>query len=164
MFICMFCKHEFNTKVAFARHTKLHKNAPNQAFTCGVPDCAQSFRKFSACKSHIYRDHKEYQRTSKGSQFQLQDSIICHIEGCYFECQNLKGLISHLKGHLQGGRAVVCLFRECSKTFCVKSTFASHISRAHKNSSVDHLVSTVVPALATNPTGETPSTSQSFDR
>uniref|UniRef100_A0A3B1IPE7 C2H2-type domain-containing protein n=1 Tax=Astyanax mexicanus TaxID=7994 RepID=A0A3B1IPE7_ASTMX len=66
------------------------------------------------------------------------------MEGCQFECSYLKGLISHLKDHIKQGRKINCPFRRCEKTFSVKSSFASHLSRAHKNSSVGHLHETVL--------------------
>ena len=44
-----------------------------------------------------------------------------------------------MKGHIQEGRKITCPFKGCEKTFGVKSTFASHSSRIHKNSSAEHV-------------------------
>lgn len=164
MFTCKFCNTELSTTLAFVRHAKLHKNAPNQAFACGVVDCPRSFRNFSAFKCHIYRDHKAYQR-ARTSPFQESASIICNLESCDYKCQDLKGLTVHLKQHLEEGRTVACPFKDCSKTFSVKSTFTSHMSRIHRHSSVCHLVSRTVPASECNTIDETvhaQASSQSF--
>lgn len=52
---------------------------------------------------------------------------------------HLKELICHLKGYLQQGRKIGCRLRGCDKTFSVKSTFASHISRAYRKSSFEQM-------------------------
>lgn len=33
--------------LGFTRHMKLQSNAPNCPFTCDVPECSRSFRKFA---------------------------------------------------------------------------------------------------------------------
>lgn len=40
---------------------ELHKNVPNFNFPCGLSDCNGTFKKYSAFKSHVYRDHRKVQ-------------------------------------------------------------------------------------------------------
>lgn len=140
---------------------KLHSNAPNCLFTCGVPDCTRAFRKFAAFKSHLYRDHKGYQRSRKSDRFERTDTTyrpICQIEFCQIKCTNLKEFINHLKVHIEEGREIKCPFRGCEKKFGVKSTFASHMSRTHKNSTAEH-INEAIFTNASQPLSQ-PSTSQ----
>lgn len=119
---------------------KVHSNFPYCSFTCGVPDCCRVFTKFAAFKSHLYRDHKGYQKSHRGGRFNQSDiTLICQIEYCLYKCTSLKDLIRHLKDHIDEGREIKCPFKSCVRTFCVKSTFASHISRTHKNDQPEHL-------------------------
>ncbi len=135
MYHCKLCQHESNTIVGFTKHMKGHSNVPNCCFTCGVADCSRAFTKFAAFRSHLYRDHKGYQKSRKGARFdQIDTTLICQIGYCHFTCTTLNDLIRHLKGHIDEGREIKCPFKSCERTFSVKSTFASHISRTHKNS------------------------------
>lgn len=135
MFHCKLCQHESNNIVGFTKHMKGHSNVPNCCFTCGVPDCSRAFTKFAAFKSHLYRDHKGYQKSSKGARFeQIETTLICQIGYCHFTCTTLNDLFRHLQDHIKKGREIKCPFKSCERTLSVKSTFASHISRTHKNS------------------------------
>lgn len=123
---------------------KVHSNVPNCSFTCGIPDCSRAFTTFSAIKSHLYRDHRRYQRSHSRVRFDQTDTtLIYQLEYCHFTCTSLKDLIRHLKDHIDEGREIKCPFRSCERTFTVKSTFASHISRTHKNSQPEHLYEAV---------------------
>lgn len=144
MYHCKLCQHESYTIIGFTQHMKVHSNVPNCSFTCGVPDCSRAFKKFSAFKSHLYRDHRGYQRYHRSVRFDQTDTALtCQIEVCHFTCTSLKDFIRHLKDHIDEGRAIKCPFKSCERTFSVKSTFASHVSRIHKNSKPEHLHETV---------------------
>ncbi|KAG9281964.1 hypothetical protein AMEX_G546, partial [Astyanax mexicanus] len=140
MYHCKVCNYESNAVVGFTQHMKLHSNSPNCPFACGVSECSRVFRKFAAFKSHLYRDHKSYQRSLRSSAYEnIHRTLICQIEFCQSTFTNLKEFVNHLKSHIQEGRKIKCPFRGCEKEFGVKSTFSSHISRTHRNSSSEHV-------------------------
>lgn len=136
MFHCELCGHSCDTKFAFVRHMKVHKNVRNMTFKCALPDCKRIFRKVSVFKTHVYRDHQaKGQRASDESGFSCQctnDTLSCHVDFCTVRCDSVNNLLSHLKGHIREGRTVSCPFRNCGKRFFVVSTFSSHLSRTHK--------------------------------
>lgn len=138
MYHCKQCAHESKTLIGFTHHMKLHSNAPNCPFTCGVPGCTRAFSKFAAFKSHLYRDHDGYKSHRSDRDEQIGTTLICQTDFCQITFTNLKEFLNNLKAHIQEGRKITCPFRGCEKTFGVKSTFASHISRIHKNSSAEH--------------------------
>ncbi len=145
MFICQFCNNESSTILHFVQHVKLHRNVPNSQFRCGVPDCPHVFTKFSSLKSHIYRHHKEHRTSAKEFQAQMCDKTFkCHIDFCEVQCGTLTQFLSHLKSHIQSGLEIRCPFG-CNRTFKVRSTFASHVSRTHKMCSVNQ---SIEPAMA----------------
>lgn len=141
MFICHFCNNESSTILSFVQHVKLHRNVPKSGFRCAVPDCPHIFTKFSSLKSHIYRNHREHhQSAAKEHQAQMCDKTFkCHVDFCEVQCGTLTQLLSHLKSHIQSGLEIWCPFG-CNRTFKVRSTFASHVSRTHKMCSVNHLI------------------------
>lgn len=55
----------------------------------------------------------------------------CSMSLCSAEYADVKGLVSHLS-HIQDGLTVTCPYDGCSKTFNVKTSFSSHISRYHR--------------------------------
>ncbi|KAF3844341.1 hypothetical protein F7725_020856 [Dissostichus mawsoni] len=69
MFHCKFstCEHVFENVIQFFQHIKLHSNAPNYHYQCGVPDCTQMYRKATVLKTQMYRDHKEPDVKRKGA-------------------------------------------------------------------------------------------------
>ena len=134
MYHCKLCSYKSKAFVDFTCHMKLHSNVPNHPFTCGVPNCTRSFRKFSAFSSHIYRDHR-----SKQIVEQNRAALTCQVEDCKKTFADRKSLIHHLRGHIREGRKITCPFRGCYKVFGVLNSFSVHVSRLHKESSFKHV-------------------------
>lgn len=63
----------------------------------------------------------------------------CSFYFCSSKYVDVKGLVSHLSGHIQESVTVSCPFDGCSKTFNVKSSFSSHISRCHRGWNVTQI-------------------------
>ncbi len=59
MLCCQFCDRSFESVLSFFQHMKIHSHVPNADFKCGVPDCSRKFKKYTAFKAHIFRDHKK---------------------------------------------------------------------------------------------------------
>lgn len=71
--------------------------------------------------------------TTKNRQARsISVQLKCSFNFCAGEYSNVKGLVSHLSGHIQDGLTVICPFDGCSKTFNVKTSFSSHVSRYHR--------------------------------
>lgn len=136
MIWCQFCDRAFESLSTFCQHMKIHSHVHNTVFKCGIPDCPRTFKKFTAFKAHIFRDHKE--RPSKKPVEQLIDALVCDIGECREKCSDLKNFVLHLKSHIKEGIRVPCPFK-CNKNFSVASSLTSHLSRNHRNSSAERL-------------------------
>ena len=68
--------------------------------------------------------------------------LICDIPLCSQICKGYRELLKHLKQHIQDGVTVKCPFEKCCKSFKLKSSFSSHVSRCHEynnvHNSLDH--------------------------
>lgn len=62
MFNCKFvsCEHVSENVCNYVQHTKLHSNAPNYHYQCGVPNCSRRYRKHTGLQIHMYRQHRSY--------------------------------------------------------------------------------------------------------
>lgn len=129
------CGNVFDTVSEFNQHIKLHSNSANYVYQCGVPECQRTYLKFTALKAHMYRDHKT-NGTLRSSQPLLGDTLI-KCDFCAVSCET-SSLVCHMRSHLQGGLRVQCPFQGCDRKFTLVSSFASHVSRKHKNNIVDH--------------------------
>ncbi|KAF3837959.1 hypothetical protein F7725_009727 [Dissostichus mawsoni] len=90
MFHCKFstCEHVFENVIQFIQHIKLHSNAPNYRYQCGVPDCTLMYRKATVLKTHMYRDHKEPSSCLRRSN-PFKTPLKCVAQSCTFKCDTL---------------------------------------------------------------------------
>lgn len=58
---------------------------------------------------------------------------------CQRECRDVKSLTARLKEHIAEGRVVACPVTGCDHTFTVRSSFTAHMSRKHRQCSVDSI-------------------------
>lgn len=70
--------------------------------------------------------------------------LACHVDLCSAKCETRTQFFPHLKVHIKEGRRVACPFEQCDASFTVISTFTSHLSRKHKNSSEVNLTESIV--------------------
>ena len=137
MFLCKLsmCGKEFNRVCEFTQHIKLHSNSANYRYQCGVPDAPDGMLKITVLKAHMYRDHK--------ADVPLRNSQRpCTPIQCDFgavRCETSSLLVCHLRSHLHEGLHIECPFRGCDRRFSVLSSFASHLSKKHRNDSVEHV-------------------------
>ena len=151
MFPCQFCGQECDTILSYTRHMRIHRNIPNATFRCGLPICQRTYNKFAAFKTHQFRHHTETNTVVDVRLCRADLSLKCHMDFCSVSCDDLKSLFCHLKTHIAEGTKVTCPFRLCNKTFSVKSTFTSHLSRNHKSSSEGNLVDSILQTPVENP-------------
>ena len=126
---------EFNIVCEFTQHIKLHSNKANYRYQYGVPECSRQYVKIAVLKTHMYRDHKE-DVPLRNSQ-QPCTPIQCNL--CTVRCETSSLLVCHLRSHLLEGLHIECPFRGCDRRFSVLSSFASHLSKKHRNDSVEHV-------------------------
>ena len=93
--------------------------------------------------SHVTRDHQErdnaYEvahRTQSNTCTNAGVAVVCVLEFCGRKCEDLKDLLTHIKEHISAGLEICCPFHGCDKHFSKKSSFTSHLSRCHRNYSV----------------------------
>ena len=59
MFVCELCYFRCQNFHLYVKHTfESHSTESNFKFTCGVDSCQQTFRRYSAIKSHFNRKHR----------------------------------------------------------------------------------------------------------
>lgn len=128
MFPCQLCGKTCDTPVIYVKHMKIHSNVSNIVFRCCILNCNRKFKKHAGLKSHVYRYHKGYRAETTMC---ITLSLECHVGLCRAKSSSLSEFISHVKMHIKEGQKVTCPFKQCGKTFTVKSTFTSHLSRKH---------------------------------
>jgi hypothetical protein len=134
---CGLCAFETDKISAYGHHYALHRNVPNFRFPCAHDNCTRSFRSYAGFKTHLFRDHvvrhKAGQLLVSESVALTCSSFVCNVPLCNRASANLRGLIQHVKEHIEQGVCTVCPFAGCSLLFKKKSTFSSHLSRKHHN-------------------------------
>jgi hypothetical protein len=131
---CILCTFVTKSLKVYVDHYQLHRSVANFNYPCGLPGCSRRFQKYAAFRSHMYRDHRG------GGPARLGElNLACQISFCAFTCNSLSDFMLHLKKHLTENVAVACPFNKCNKTFTVKSSFTSHISRIHREPSASDL-------------------------
>ena len=96
--------------------------------------CSRTFKTYAAFSCHIYRDHRDVQKRKKLHSYRSSDDVLkCSVLSCNARFEDLIELCSHLKIHIDEGLSVACPFKRCGKSFHVRSSFSSHVSRKHKD-------------------------------
>ena len=132
---CNFLGLAVQTQRGYILHCRLHRNESHPIFKCVAVDCKQSFVKYEALKSHFCRRH------SRNITVVLPDivdtALSCSISLC--GRQDVQGLVAHVEDQIMEGRAVNCPVRGCKSVFRNKSTFNSHMSKKHRDCSVNSI-------------------------
>ncbi|XP_032366275.1 uncharacterized protein LOC116685222 [Etheostoma spectabile] len=137
IFNCGICDFR-NTSVSdYVKHCRTHRNSNKAIFPSGFPDCGRSFSSYNSFNVHLSRFHHKGRKLSFNRNISVP--LKCSWEFCGKECESIKGLVAHLKCHLQEGLEVTCPYSGCAKAFKVISSFTSHLSRCHKQCDVTHI-------------------------
>lgn len=136
MFLCEVCSYSSKSIKSYVLHYRLHRNHHNIEFPCGYRECSRRFKKYSAFRSHLQRDH-----VSKNPDKAFANvSLKCNLQFCkHLTFDNIALFISHIKFHISDGIKIRCPYDDCCVYFEKKSSFTSHISRYHKHSSLDKI-------------------------
>src|SRR6218665_2910928 len=134
---CQSCNYETKIMKRYVLHCKLHSNAANQRFCCGIPGCTRQFSTYSSFNSHITRLHVETRKVASSCSDYMKFS--CPIAFCKQTCSNLKEFLQHLQSHVKCGTKVFCPFVKCKKEFSVLSSFKSHLLRIHRHWTGDRI-------------------------
>lgn len=137
MYVCKACNHCTANFKKFCDHANSHRNLANYRFACGIEECSGNFRTFSALKSHMQWNHMGPRAISqRQNRCQHGGDLKCSIQGCDFKADSFPLLCGHLRLHIRNGKKVNCPFDGCSKYFRVRTSFATHISRKHREAYV----------------------------
>lgn len=140
---CALCTYSTKSLKAFTNHYQVHRNVANFSFPCGVPECSRHFRKYAAFRSHVYRDHK-FHRSSRCIK---NVTFLCQVPYCSYECTSVTEFLAHLKNHILQKLTISCPFKNCDKSFSVKSSFTAHISRCHRDRTSTSLSGAVLQSV-----------------
>lgn len=109
-----------------------HRYEANSRFKCGIIRCNKTFKTFYAFDTHISRHHNSLRSQTKKYN-SLYTNLRCNRVLCCKKFSKLRYLISHLNSHMKLGQIIQCCFRGCDRTFKLRSSFASHLTRCHSN-------------------------------
>ena len=130
-------------KISSFLSLSVHRNVANFSFPCGVPECSRHFRKYAAFRSHVYRDHKFHH----SSRCIKNVTFLCQVPFCSYECTSVTEFLAHLKNHILQKLTISCPFKNCDKSFSVKSSFTAHISRCHRDRTSTSLSGAVLQSV-----------------
>lgn len=137
MIKCRFCYRTFQTLKGYVLHCRVHRNEPRCVFKCESTDCRQTFCTYAAFRAHFYRKHNEPAPPLTGTA--IVSNFVCALSLCSNRFQTVQELLVHLKKHLVEGRAITCPIAGCQRTYTLKSSFTSHLSRKHPQCSVNSI-------------------------
>jgi len=143
---CNYCDKVLCSIKNYVNHCRLHRNNSKTTFSCPIFTCKRQLFSYSGLKSHIYRSHDKSQKNNQmkqSSELSTNADIIlkCSVILCQKVCETVPDLIKHVKEHIHAGTEMPCPFKECTKVYCKKSSFSSHLSRNHSGYTVQHLSS-----------------------
>lgn len=131
MLTCNICGFSARSSTDYLKHCRTHRNNNNVFFLCGHRDCRRKLNTYSSLAVHMSRAHVDSRNTQTWNR-NVSVQLKCSFNFCSSEYADLKTLKCHLSGHIDEGLTVTCPFDGCSKTFNVKSSFLTHISRYHE--------------------------------
>ena len=119
----------------------VHSCEPNFQVVCNfskaVGSCCSVFNSVASFRSHIYRYHNSLLFGLHHEDCIVRTEIQCPV--CGDVLSSLRHLSSHYREHCEHGIAVQCLVKHCDSSFNVISSYTAHMSRIHKNVSIDSL-------------------------
>lgn len=141
MFVCNVCHFMSSSLRAYAHHFRFHRNVNQFNFPCVFKGCQQSFSSYNNFARHVSKQHYAAQYSS---HVNATVKLKCIVTLCRQDCSDLSEFIKHLKQHLVNGVVVACPYKNCDKTFKLKS---SNITDVLPNLSVE-TVYTVIAKLS----------------
>lgn len=136
MITCRFCSKTLLTLRGYVLHCRVHRNEPRCFFQCVGVDCKRSFCTYAAFKAHFYRQHNVPEPPHSRA---VVTDLKCAISLCSRQFHTAKELVHHLKEHVVEGRAVSCPVIGCKNVFTKKSSFTAHMSRKHRECSLENI-------------------------
>jgi len=145
MYTCKHCCYNTSGLKAFVSHCSLHRNVCGVQFSCPVKNCLFSFSNYYTLKSHVRRLHLEDLRPLRKFR-DIEVPLICNIFSCGKVFQTLTDFLNHLNFHFSDGSgiSVPCPYDGCGKSFSIRSSFSSHISRKHRDTCTQNLAAAVL--------------------
>ncbi len=132
---CKTCRFEADTRTELLKHYRLRHGmvSRGQTVPCLYKDCPCSFKTFNALNIHLSRQHPKAVTTKEILSFScvLCSSACFDSERQYFE---------HLGSHLRKSEVVACVFKNCTFSSNIYSTFASHRHRKHLYFNLFHCI------------------------
>lgn len=136
MLKCRLCAVRLKTVPEYVRHCQQHSTIPNARFPCPFDQCEQLLATSQNLYTHVYRNHENTGFRPK--QEAKLKSNTCGVELCGSNFNSSDELLKHLRWHIAKGDTVQCPYPLCDSKYSNRSSFSSHISRAHpKNPDFD---------------------------
>ncbi len=132
MLACNVCGFKCVSSTGYLKACRSQRHANNGVFLfcclfffslCGHKDCCSKFSSFSSSAVHMSQTHPDTS-TRRTWNRSVSVQLKCSFNFCSSEYADVKGLVSHLSGHIQESLTVTCPFDGCSKTFNVKTSFS----------------------------------------
>jgi len=116
-------------------------------FSKGCGSCCSVFHSVASFRSHIYKYHKNLLSGIQDDDCLIKTEILCPV--CSDALSSLRDVSSHYREHCEQGIAVQCLVKHCNSSFTVISSYTAHMSRMHKNVSIDSLRGDLIRQIRT---------------
>ncbi|XP_065683520.1 uncharacterized protein LOC124813803 [Hydra vulgaris] len=131
---CNHCGKKMKSLLSYMTHYQSHRNLANIQFPCCIKNCRIIFKTYSTFKLHIRKAHNTIIMENKPITEinKIFQSFKCDIALCKKICAGLSQFILHLKLHLDSLDTVHCPYMNCKSSYTNRNSFASHISRKHK--------------------------------
>lgn len=158
MLTCSICGFKSVSSTEYVSHCRTHRHLNNVRMSCALRDCGRRFSSFNSLAVHMSRTHPERSVRQTWNR-SVSVPLKCSFNYCTREYVELKQLVSHLNDHIQEGLHVVCPFDGCGRTFNVKTSLSSHISRIHRGWNTTQISSIYLSDVQARLTDSTPEVS-----
>lgn len=101
---CGICEFISASVSDYVKHCRTHRNVSRAIFPCGFPNCGRSFPSYNSFNVPLSRIHHKGRKQCFNLNISAQ--LKCSWEFCGKECGSIKGMVAHLKRHLQEGLEV----------------------------------------------------------
>ncbi|XP_060772952.1 zinc finger and BTB domain-containing protein 17-like isoform X1 [Neoarius graeffei] len=155
MLTCSICGFKSVSSTEYVSHCRTHRHLNNVRMSCALRDCGSRFSSFNSLAVHMSRTHPERSVRQTWNR-SVSVPLKCSFNYCTREYVELKQLVSHLNDHIQEGLHVVCPFDGCGRTFNVKTSLSSHISRIHRGWNTTQISSIYLSDVQARLTDSTP--------
>ncbi|KAJ8671567.1 hypothetical protein QAD02_002826 [Eretmocerus hayati] len=135
MFYCKYCDFKTPELEEHVRHRSGSHRHVSKYIVCGFEQCSKVIKNEPQLRKHLLTSHglRRRQEIYGGAIHpNNRGKFVCNLDICRRECDTFPELLKHLRIHLSKKIQIKCPIDGCDKKYKLKSSFASHISKNHR--------------------------------